>query len=60
MQRNGAGLHSASSCFWDNTTDGIHAFHIAIVLTQSVIGFVSYKNEYKDMYVITSVFGLAL
>ncbi|XP_013400379.1 dynein light chain Tctex-type 1-like [Lingula anatina] len=22
MQKNGAGLHTASSCFWDNTTDG--------------------------------------
>ena len=23
MQKNGAGLHSASSCYWDNSTDGI-------------------------------------
>ena len=22
MQKNGAGLHTSSSCFWDNTTDG--------------------------------------
>ncbi|XP_073239494.1 dynein light chain Tctex-type 1-like [Porites lutea] len=22
MQKNGAGLHTASSCFWDNTSDG--------------------------------------
>lgn len=22
MQKNGAGLHTASSCFWDNQTDG--------------------------------------
>jgi dynein light chain Tctex-type 1 len=22
MQKNGAGLHSASSCYWDNATDG--------------------------------------
>ena len=22
MQKSGAGLHTASSCFWDNTTDG--------------------------------------
>lgn len=22
MQKNGAGLHSASSCFWDSSTDG--------------------------------------
>ena len=23
MQKNGAGLHTAASCFWDSTTDGI-------------------------------------
>ena len=23
MQKNGAGLHTATSCFWDNTTDGV-------------------------------------
>lgn len=23
MQKNGAGLHTASSCYWDNTTDGM-------------------------------------
>ena len=22
MQKNGAGLHTASSCYWDNGTDG--------------------------------------
>lgn len=22
MQKNGAGLHTASSCFWDSSTDG--------------------------------------
>ena len=22
MQKNGAGLHTATSCYWDNTTDG--------------------------------------
>lgn len=22
MQKNGAGLHTASSCYWDNATDG--------------------------------------
>ena len=22
MQKNGAGLHTASSCYWDNSTDG--------------------------------------
>ena len=23
MQKNGAGLHTASSCYWDNSTDGL-------------------------------------
>ena len=27
MQKNGAGLHTASSCFWDNTTDGLLDFY---------------------------------
>uniref|UniRef100_G1KD68 Dynein light chain Tctex-type 1 n=1 Tax=Anolis carolinensis TaxID=28377 RepID=G1KD68_ANOCA len=26
MQKNGAGLHTASSCFWDNSADGIRTF----------------------------------
>jgi len=41
MQKNGAGLHTASSCYWDNTSDGSH----------------SYKWENKTMYCICSVFG---
>ncbi|XP_068794690.1 dynein light chain Tctex-type 1 isoform X1 [Struthio camelus] len=24
MQKNGAGLHTASSCFWDNSSDGLY------------------------------------
>ncbi|XP_071448782.1 dynein light chain Tctex-type 1 [Hetaerina americana] len=44
MQKNGAGLHSASSCFWDNKTDG----------TCTV------RWENKTMYCIVSVFGLAI
>lgn len=27
MQKAGAGLHTASSCFWDNTTDGMPPFN---------------------------------
>jgi hypothetical protein len=27
MQKNGAGLHSASSCYWDNSTDGSFISH---------------------------------
>ncbi|VEL23260.1 unnamed protein product, partial [Protopolystoma xenopodis] len=44
MQKNGAGLHTASSCYWDNSTDGS----------------CTVKWENKSMYFIVSVFGLAI
>jgi dynein light chain Tctex-type 1 len=44
MQKTGAGLHTAASCFWDNSTDGSRTV----------------KWESKTMYCICSVFGLAL
>ncbi|XP_063233828.1 dynein light chain Tctex-type 1 isoform X2 [Bacillus rossius redtenbacheri] len=44
MQKNGAGLHSASSCFWDNSTDGS----------------CTVRWENKTMYCIVSVYGLAI
>ncbi|XP_025036442.1 dynein light chain Tctex-type 1 isoform X1 [Pelodiscus sinensis] len=44
MQKNGAGLHTASSCFWDNTSDGN----------------CTVRWENKTMYCIVSAFGLAI
>jgi dynein light chain Tctex-type 1 len=44
MQKTGAGLHTSSSCFWDNTTDGS----------------CTVRWENKTMYCIVSVFGLSL
>mmetsp|Transcript_22319 Transcript_22319/g.26852 ORF Transcript_22319/g.26852 Transcript_22319/m.26852 type:complete len:114 (-) Transcript_22319:179-520(-) len=44
MQKNGAGLHTASSCFWDNATDGSRTV----------------RWENKTMYCIATVFGLAI
>ena len=44
MQKNGAGLHTASSCYWDNSTDGS----------------CTVRWENKTMYCIVSVFGLAI
>ncbi len=44
MQKNGAGLHTATSCFWDNTTDGSATL----------------RWENKSMYCIVTVFGLAI
>lgn len=44
MQKNGAGMHTAASCFWDAASDGYCR--------------VSYENE--DMHVIVTVFGMAV
>uniref|UniRef100_UPI00398EECD0 dynein light chain Tctex-type 1-like isoform X1 n=1 Tax=Pristiophorus japonicus TaxID=55135 RepID=UPI00398EECD0 len=44
MQKNGAGLHTASSCFWDNSADGS----------------CTVRWENKTMYCIVSVFGLGI
>ncbi|XP_018012644.1 dynein light chain Tctex-type 1 [Hyalella azteca] len=44
MQKNGAGLHTASSCYWDNATDGS----------------CTVRWENKTMYCIVSVYGLSL
>ena len=44
MQKNGAGLHTAASCYWDNTTDGSRTV----------------RWENKTMYCIATVFGLAI
>ncbi|ESO09246.1 hypothetical protein HELRODRAFT_73452, partial [Helobdella robusta] len=44
MQKNGGGLHTASSCYWDNATDGS----------------CTVRWENKTMYCVVSVFGLAL
>ncbi|XP_017278667.1 dynein light chain Tctex-type 1 isoform X1 [Kryptolebias marmoratus] len=44
MQKNGAGLQTASTCYWDSSTDG-----------NCVV-----KWENKSMYCIVNVFGLAI
>eukprot|EP00002_Diphylleia_rotans_P002341 TRINITY_DN1149_c0_g1_i2.p1 TRINITY_DN1149_c0_g1~~TRINITY_DN1149_c0_g1_i2.p1 ORF type:complete len:114 (+),score=22.03 TRINITY_DN1149_c0_g1_i2:72-413(+) len=44
MQKNGAGLHTASSSYWDTQTDGS----------------CTHRWESKTMYCITTVFGLAI
>ncbi len=44
MQRNGAGLHTAASCFWDNDTDGSRT--------------VRWENQ--SLYAVVTAFGLAL
>lgn len=44
MQKTGAGLHMASSCYWDNAADGS----------------CTYKWENKTMHCIVSVFGLTV
>ncbi|CAF1317933.1 unnamed protein product [Rotaria magnacalcarata] len=44
MEKNGAGLHTATSCFWDNVTD--KSFTI--------------RWENTTMYVIVTVYGLSI
>eukprot|EP01027_Heterolobosea_sp_BB2_P008122 GEZU01012055.1.p2 GENE.GEZU01012055.1~~GEZU01012055.1.p2 ORF type:complete len:115 (-),score=20.55 GEZU01012055.1:47-391(-) len=44
LQKNGAGMQTASSCYWDNTTDDSYTF----------------KFENKFMYCIITAYGLAL
>ncbi|XP_043552112.1 dynein light chain Tctex-type 1-like [Chiloscyllium plagiosum] len=44
MQKNGAGLHTASSCYWDNNADGS----------------CTVRWENKTMFCIVSVFGLGI
>ncbi|EOD28463.1 hypothetical protein EMIHUDRAFT_64146 [Emiliania huxleyi CCMP1516] len=44
MQKNGAGLHMATSTFWDNSSDGSATL----------------KWDSKTMYCMTTVFGLSI
>jgi dynein light chain Tctex-type 1 len=44
MEKHGAGLHTASSCYWDSTNDGS----------------CTVRWENKHLYTIVSVFGLSI
>ncbi|NP_001088001.1 dynein light chain Tctex-type 3 L homeolog [Xenopus laevis] len=44
MQKRGSGLHAASSCFWDNNTDGS----------------CTVRWENRTMYCVVSVFAVAI
>lgn len=44
LQKTGAGLHTAASCYWDSSTDGSRTV----------------RWESKTMYCISTVFGLAM
>ena len=73
MQKSGAGLHTATSCFWDNTTDGSRR-RIELRPTASpkatarrrvspvprVAGSATLRWENKSMYCIVTVFALSL
>lgn len=49
MQKNGAGLQTASSCFWDNTTDGeslaLSLSNIILIPTLQVSNHMVFKME---------------
>lgn len=36
MQKSGAGLHTANSCYWDTNTDGEKGFHIQYTVYISI------------------------
>lgn len=38
MQKSGAGLHTASSCYWDSTTDGKSVFAFFMVSCFAEVG----------------------
>eukprot|EP01064_Diplonema_japonicum_P019728 TRINITY_DN28541_c0_g1_i1.p1 TRINITY_DN28541_c0_g1~~TRINITY_DN28541_c0_g1_i1.p1 ORF type:complete len:109 (+),score=11.23 TRINITY_DN28541_c0_g1_i1:58-384(+) len=44
LQKSGAGLHTNTCCYWDNTSDG----------------YFTHKTENKNMICVTTVYGLAL
>lgn len=44
MQKNGAGMHTATSCFWDNSCDGSATL----------------RWENKSMYCLVTVFGMSI
>ena len=50
MQKNGAGLHTASSCFWDNTTDGTYACirHSAILTNGQAHLFLLFFSFFQE------------
>ena len=65
MQKNGAGLHTATSCFWDNTTDGDDSCQASCrsQLTNAAVlaaGSATLRWENKTMYCIVTVFGLSI
>lgn len=67
MQKCGAGLHTASSCYWDNTTDGKHIKYMYLIWSYqylinsfAFLGSCTVKWENKSMYFIVTVFGLAI
>ena len=62
MQKNGAGLHVASSRYWDNATDGTHnvAFYLMLRIAYCVKGSATYRFDSKTMYCIVNVYGLAV
>ncbi|XP_077436293.1 dynein light chain Tctex-type 3 isoform X1 [Vanacampus margaritifer] len=51
MQKSGAGLHTANSCYWDNATDGEIIHHI---------GSCTVRWENRTMYCVVSVFAVAM
>ncbi|XP_024538374.1 dynein light chain Tctex-type 1, partial [Selaginella moellendorffii] len=61
MQKNGAGMVTATSCFWDTAADGRHIPRIFPELNTPVrTGSKTIRWENKTMYCIVTVFGLQI
>uniref|UniRef100_A0A669P528 Dynein light chain Tctex-type 1 n=1 Tax=Phasianus colchicus TaxID=9054 RepID=A0A669P528_PHACC len=54
MQKNGAGLHTASSCFWDNSSDGKEQRCRMIQLATLILILLKLSNV--DFYLFILVF----
>ncbi|KAH9592761.1 Dynein light chain Tctex-type, variant 2, partial [Schistosoma haematobium] len=48
MQKSGAGLHTASSCYWDSSTDGVHCLPVTVEGEESAppLEMLSYDHVY--------------
>jgi len=49
LQKNGAGIHSANSCYGDSVTDGVHTVKWPLE---------KHKDHNRYLYCIVTVFGL--
>lgn len=61
MQKNGAGLHSATASYWNTVTDGI-SFKLIIWIDFTSVKWPNdkHKDQVRPMQVIVTVYGIGL